>query len=74
VPKKTVDDFVKALETDKLLRDAVNFQQSMLNVARLWTNNEKLTEAELVQALKTGWGEDCFTCISKRCLSEVPGF
>jgi hypothetical protein len=74
VPNKTVDDFVKALETDKLLRGAVSFHLSMLNVARLWTGNENLTEAELLQAIKSGWGDDCFACISKRCLSEVPGF
>jgi len=74
VAKRTVRGFIEALEKDKLLRNAVNFQTSMVHVARLWTKNPKLTEADIEQAIKDVWGEDCVKCLSLHCLSEVPGF
>jgi hypothetical protein len=73
VPNRTVQDFIVALEKDKLLRDAVNFQHSMVNVARLWTQDATITGADIEKAIKEKWGVDSFTCISKACLSEVPG-
>ena len=74
VADKTLDEFFKVLETDKLLRDAISFQHSMVQVARLWTRDGSITEADIDIAIKEKWGVDCYTCLSRHCVSEVPGF
>ena len=74
MPYRTVEDFIAALEEDPLLRDAVNFQRSMVNVARLWTQDATITEADIDKAIKEKWGADSLACLRTHCISEVPGF
>lgn len=72
--RENAKKFLDALETDQVLRDALDIQQSIVKVAKVWNRDLEFTLEDLEKVIEEKWGPNCIICISQICFSEVPGF